>query len=274
MNQVTKPAFTLPADFGDRLMAGIADTRSSLTLGAGGQELLRLLRNGTWVYGSRNEPVAPGSQWAVNLPSLSRGWVCWGDGELLGQAMASILAPRLDQPAPINGVPFAEQFSMEMTCIAGANAGDNVLYKNNSYGYKTAFDKLTSDIQAQYQADKRFYWPVIELYEEDYQHKKYGQIWNPILVVTAWADAEGNIKGSTPAQTTQGPGSGPVQPQPEAKPAPAPRARRAPPQAAAQPSQAASPPAGMHTFTNGNGPEAAPVSTQQAHTGQRRRPAR
>ena len=263
MNQITKPAFTLPADFGDRLMAGIADTRSSLTLGAGGQELLRLLRNGTWVYGSRNEPVAPGSQWAVNLPSLSRGWVCWGDGELLGQAMASILAPRLDQPAPINGVPFAEQFSMEMTCIAGANAGDNVLYKNNSYGYKTAFDKLTSDIQAQYQADKRFYWPVIELYEEDYQHKKYGQIWNPILVVTAWADAEGNFQGAADKAMPQ-----PVQPQPEAqpapKPAPAPRARRAPPQAAGEAAQAAA-----ATLA----PQA-PVSTQQAHTGQRRRPAR
>ena len=148
--------FALPAEFGDRLMAGIADTRSSMTVSSdGGKDLLRLLRNGTWVYGSNNEPVAEGSQWAINLATASRGWVCWFDGQLLGQVMASIQAPRPPVPDPIDGHPFAEQYAFEMTCIAGDNSGDMVLYKNNSYGFKTAFDKLMSDIQQQWQADKQ-----------------------------------------------------------------------------------------------------------------------
>ena len=265
MNQVTKPAFTLPADFGDRLMAGIADTRSTLAVGGGGgKPFLRLLKSGLWVFGPRNEPVQEGAIWAVNLATLQRGWVCWGEGELLGQTMASVQAPRLDQPPPVKGIPFEEQFSMELTCIDGAHKGLTVIYKNNSYGFKTAFDKLTGEIQAQFQADKRFFWPVIELYEEDYDHKRYGQTWNPILVITAWADADGNLQGE--AAPAPEPAPAPVQaaPAPAPEPAPAPRRRRTPPQGAGQPAQEASPPVAP----------VAPVSTQQAHAGQRRRPAR
>ena len=74
-------------------MKGIADTRADLSVSAGGKPLLRLLRTGQFVFGQNNEPVEKGSEWAVNLASLARGWVCWGDGELLGQVMATVQVP-------------------------------------------------------------------------------------------------------------------------------------------------------------------------------------
>ena len=234
---------TLPADFGDSLMKGIEETRAGLVTG-GNKPFLRLLRTGEYVFGQTNDDVQEGSQWAVNLASLQRGWVCWGDGELLGQVMSSVQVPRPACPPPVNGYPFAEQYGMDLTCISGDDAGMEVVYKNNSYGFKVAFDTLISAIRDRYAVEKVKYWPIITLGVEDYQHKKYGQIFNPILTVVAWADAEGNIEGRKAAPAK-------VEAAPEA-PAPA-RQRKAPVQPAAEPVQ--------------------PVSTQQAHVRQRRRPA-
>ena len=61
-------------------MKGLSDTRAGLSVTAGGQLLMRLLRTGQFVFGQNNELVEKGSEWAVNLASLSRGWVCWAMG--------------------------------------------------------------------------------------------------------------------------------------------------------------------------------------------------
>ena len=90
MNEIVHRHTALPANFGESLMRGIADTRAPCMTGDGGKLLLRLLKNGTFVIGQNNEPVENGSEWAVNIACLARGWVCWGDGELLGQVMASV----------------------------------------------------------------------------------------------------------------------------------------------------------------------------------------
>lgn len=191
MNELVNRNTALPANFGENLMKGIAETRSTMTVSDSGKPLLRLLKQGKWVYGPNNEPVEKGSQWAVNIASLSRGWVCWDDGELLGQAMASVQAERLPQPPPIDGIPFVEQFGLELTCISGANEGELVLYKNNSTGFKRAWDKLLAEIQSRWAGDRQYFWPVVELKEESYPHPKYGQIFNPLMPVAAWTDEQG-----------------------------------------------------------------------------------
>jgi hypothetical protein len=237
MNDVTKhEPIGLPADFGDSLMKGIEETRATMHVG-GGKPFLRLLRNGTWVYGQNNELVEPGSRWAINLASLSRGWVCWDDGELLGQIMASVQAPRLAKPAPVNGVEFKEQFGFELTCIDGEGTGVEVIYRNNSYGFTAAFDDLMARIRDRYSKDKAYYWPVVQLEQESYDHKKYGEIWNPILTVVGWANEAGEF--------------------PETAAAP----KAAPPRR--EPLKAVETPVAP----------AEPTSTVQAHVGQRRRPA-
>jgi len=263
MSDIVKHNAQLPADFGDSLMRGIEDTRASIVV-AGGKPFLRLMRNGVWVFGQGNEEVQEGSQWAVNLASLARGWVCWGDGELLGKVMSSVQVPRPARPAAINGYEFAEQYGMDLACIDGDDAGVVVDHSNNSYGYKTMFDALVAAIRDRYMTDKVYYWPFVTLGQESYNHKKFGLIYNPILTITAWADAEGNIAGgrakpAAAAASPQAPAAAALaEPPKPAKPRKAPL-RQAPSSAQVEAAQAA--------------PDAPPAPTQQVHTGQRRRPA-
>lgn len=245
MNDIATRHSSLPANFGETLMKGIAETRSTMTVSDGGKPLLRLLKSGVWVFGQSNEPVAKGSQWAVNIASLSRGWVCWSEGELLGQAMASVQVERIPQPAPINGETFTEQFGMELTCITGKDDGTLVLYKNNSVGFKRAFEKLLAEIQTRWSSDKQYFWPVVELEQEDYSHKKYGTIYNPLLPIVAWTDEESQYSPDSDFEDEPAPEPVAVAPKRVRN------SRQAPPEPA---------------------PVEEPVTSQQAHTGQRRRP--
>ena len=248
MNEIVHRHTALPANFGESLMKGIADTRSTMMTGDGGKLLLRLLRTGAYVVGQNNEPVEKDAEFAVNIASLARGWVCWDDGELLGQVMASVQSERLPQPAPLNGTPFVEQFSMELTCISGDKDGLVVLYKNNSAGFKEAFEKLLGEIAMRWGADKVYFWPVITLEQTSYPHKKYGQIWKPIFNVMAWTDENGTFSPDSEAV--------------EEESAP-------PPPVVTKPTRGR-----PRTELPANDYAAdAPAPTAQTHVGQRRRPA-
>jgi len=198
MSDIVKRTEQLPADFGVNLMKGIEQTRSTLSTGGGGKPFLRLSREGDYIYGPQNTDVQGGSHWAVNLASLEHGWVCWGDGELLGQVMCSVQLPAPARPPAIEGYQFEAQFGMSLACILGDDTGLEVIYKNNSLGYRKAYDKLLADVRGRYAGDQQFYWPVIELETSSYPHKKYGKIYEPIFKIVGWADANGNLQAAKP----------------------------------------------------------------------------
>jgi hypothetical protein len=197
MSDIVKRRDQLPADFGDSLMKGIEQTRSTIGT-AGGKAFMRMTRAGDFIYGPQNIDVQDGSHWAVNLASLEHGWICWGDGELLGQIMVDVRLPQPMRPPAIEGYSFEPQFGMNLACISGDDHGLEVIYKNNSLGFKKAFDQLLADIRARYLIDQQFYWPVIELHSSSYPHKKYNIIFEPIFKIVGWADAEGNLQTNKP----------------------------------------------------------------------------
>jgi hypothetical protein len=216
MADIVKRTEQLPADFGDSLMKGIEQTRSTITTG-GGKPFLRLTRAGDYIYGPQNIDVQDGSQWAVNLAALEHGWVCWGDGELLGQIMVDVRLPQPARPLPIEGYAFEAQFGMGLACISGEDSGLEVIYKNNSLGYKKAFDQLLADVRARYAVDQAFFWPVLELLTSSYPHKKYGQIFEPVFKIVGWADAQGNLQSAKPRAVAR-----PTAEEPTLRAAPAP----------------------------------------------------
>ena len=258
MNDIMTTTSHLPANFGDSLMAGIDETRSTINA-TGGKPFFKLKKSGVFVFGAKDEEMQKGSRWAVNCASLQRGWVCWGKGSaqgtLLGQVMASINAPQLPRPAPVNGHDYEEQFGFEMVCLNGDDAGQPVLYKSNSYGYKQAYDQLLADIRARWSVDQTSYWPIITLRAEPYDHKQYGEIFNPIFTVVAWADAEGNIAGQTVPKIEKPVEAAVAAPAPEPK-----RQRKAPLTEATE-------------FRSSAQVEAASDEPAPAPVGQRRRPA-
>jgi hypothetical protein len=255
-NRTTGSAAALPEDFAKRMMAGIAESRATTQIGAGGKHILRLMKGGMWIYGQTNEEVQPGSRWAVNVMTLAHGWCCWVEGEsknsLEGDVMVSMSEKLPAQPDAIRGTEFKPQRSFDLKCLDGEDEGEEVVYKVNSRGGIEAVTKFIGDIQRRLLTP--YPCPIITLDSEWYPHPKWGRVDKPIFSIVGWCDLNGNVEGAPP-----------VAPASEA-PAPtaAPVRKRKPPLAAAEV-------AAGQTFTAAAPPvEPAPVAQQ--HVGQRRRP--
>lgn len=184
-----------------------SDLTSLTTLAAesatsGDDTLLRLLRDGIWVYGSNNDEVEPGSQWAINPYSFQHGWICWGNSEVLGEVMVphgQPLPPRSELPAheyvDDNGntreASWDDQLSFHLMCVYGVDKGLEVLYKATSYGGKKAVGAVARAIAGEASDGSLAVVPVVELNVDSYQHKKWGKIYTPELDIVRWMTMDG-----------------------------------------------------------------------------------
>jgi hypothetical protein len=239
----------LSTDLASRFIAGIAESRATTTIEVGGgKPLLRMLKTGEWVYGQANDEVQDGSAWAVNIMTLSHGWVCWtkhdkGKNQKLGEVMASVLEPKPPRPDPIDGNAYKEQRGFDLKCMDGEDEGVEVAHKMTSMGGIRGIDGLLAAIQKQLRSDPAHPCPVVVLETESYVGS-YGKTYNPIYRVVDWVDLQGE-----PASAAL-PDPEPV----ETPPVKVEAILRKPKLAAAPP------------------PPPPPVATAQLHTGQRRRP--
>jgi hypothetical protein len=190
--EIITPKIQLPSNFVEQLSKGIAESRASTVISAGGKPSLRLLKDGDWVFGQGNEEVQSGSRWAVNVATIEHGYVCWIDGSLRGESMISVFQRKPERPPMIEGTPYKEQRSFDMKCIDGDDAGTEVLYKTSSISGMAATDKLFAALQARATEDQTYIFPVVQLDVDHYPHKKHGKIYTPILNIVGWVDANGN----------------------------------------------------------------------------------
>ena len=164
--------------------------------GNAGSAILKMDRTGHWVFGAGESEVESDSTWAVNPFSFVHGFICWGEGEVLGEKMVGITQPlpELDA-APAGGKRGWEtQVGMSLKCLSGEDKGLEVRYSTTSVGGKRSVQILAVEIATQVDADQSKPVPVINLKKEFYQHKAYGKIYTPVFEVVTWVGLEGEAK--------------------------------------------------------------------------------
>lgn len=207
-NAIIKPgANALSVDIANSLVSGIIDLQTSTPL-VGGKPIVRLMRNGIWVYGQENIDVEEGSEWCINPLSIKHGYVCWSDypgttkNERLGEVMAPISERKPAMPEPVQGFPFKEQRVFEMMCVSGEDEGIEVIYMGSSVGALRAVDNFFSALVKQLKTDPTHPVAVVQLTSTSYNHPKYNEIFNPIFEIVDWADMGGNRANGAPAIET------------------------------------------------------------------------
>ena len=170
--------------------------RSMETESAAGSAILKMDRTGHWVYGAGENEVESDSTWAVNPFSFVHGFICWGEGEVLGEKMVGITQPlpELDA-APTGGKRGWEtQVGMSLKCLTGEDKGMEVRYSATSVGGKRSVQALAVAIAGQVDEDQTKPVPVITLKKEFYQHKAYGKIYTPLFDVVEWVGLGGEAE--------------------------------------------------------------------------------
>jgi hypothetical protein len=150
--------------------------------------ILKMDKTGHWVFGADQTEVEDGSQWAVNPFSFVHGYIAWGDGEVLGEKMASVSdpLPELDAAPPGAKKGWETQVGMSLKCISGEDAGMEARFTTTSVGGKRGVQELAVAIAVQVEKDQSTPVPIITLGKEHYQHKSYGRIFTPTFGVKEW----------------------------------------------------------------------------------------
>jgi hypothetical protein len=185
------------------LSSALRSVAADVGVGAGGMVILKMDKTGHWVFGADQTEVEDDSIWAVNPFSFVHGYICWGEGEVLGEKMVGVAEPLPElEPAPAASKRGWEmQVGMTLACTNGEDEGMQARYSATSVGGKKAVQALAVAIAEQVDKDQDHPVPLVRLKKEHYQHKSYGRIFTPVFDVVKWVglDAEAVADEADPA---------------------------------------------------------------------------
>ena len=172
------------------------DTESSV-----GSVILKMDKTGHWVYGADQTLADKNGRWAVNPFSFVHGYIAWGEGQVLGEKMVSIMEPLPELDAAPSGASrgWEQQIGMSVKCLDGEDAGIEARYTVTSVGGKRSMHQLAMKVADQVEKNQDMPVAVVKLGSEYYQHKSYGRVFTPVFDVIEWISLDG-----APAETVDG----------------------------------------------------------------------
>ena len=165
----------------------------SVGLNDTGMVILKMDKTGHWVYGADQTEVDDTATWAINPFSFVKGYIAWGDGDVLGEKMVPVTEPlpEMDPAPPQAKRGWELQVGMSLKCMDGEDAGMEAKYSVTSVGGKNAVKQLMMDVAAQVEKDQANPVPVVKLKKDYYTHKSYGRIFTPKFEIVKWIGLDG-----------------------------------------------------------------------------------
>jgi len=160
--------------------------------------IIKMDKTGHWVFGADQTEVEDDSTWAINPHSFIKGYIAWGDGEVLGEKMVDVRAPDFDPgDAPVGAKKgWEKQVGFSLKCMSGEDKNLEARYRVTSEGGKKAWAHISDTIAEQIKKDALKPVPVVKLKKGSYPHKSYGRIITPVFEVIEWVGLDG-----APAET-------------------------------------------------------------------------
>ena len=161
-------------------------------VGAAGVVILKMDKTGHWVYGADQTEAEDDSLWAINPFSFVHGFIAWGDGEVLGEKMASVSQPlpELDVSPPGAKKGWETQVGMSLKCLTGEDKGMEARFTTTSVGGKRAVQTLAVALAEQVDKDQTKPVAIVKLKKDHYAHKSYGKIYTPVFQVIEWVSMD------------------------------------------------------------------------------------
>lgn len=180
-------------------LAGFSATKNALM----GKALLKLSKQGVWVFGADNEMLENGTRLVANPASLASGYIAWYQSQVEGEVMQPLSHGPVDpnQLKEVNsgsippgkkaasGRGWEAQASIDL--MTQSDVPLSLCYKSSSVGGMKALLSLAGDIAYDMDEDPNRCFPVVELDTDSYTHKEFGEVFTPIVAIVGWLDAEG-----------------------------------------------------------------------------------
>ena len=87
------------------------------------------------MFGLKKTVVEDGSTWAINPTSFKWGFVCFNNNNKPTERLVPVSQPKPDVTAlPDTGFEWHEQWTVNLKCVDGTDAGIEVVYKAATIG--------------------------------------------------------------------------------------------------------------------------------------------
>ena len=202
-----------PAPAGGALasIASLAAALANVPIGIGRTGLPTMLfksreDGGTWGFGQRRTIPEEGSRWAVNPLTIQWGCISFGDGnKVVGERLVPITQPKpLIADMPDTTFPWQEEWSVNMKCLDGADAGVEVIFKATTDGAIKAIVQLVDELRNRLNGNQHNnkVAPIVLLEKDGYQHPKHGPTAIPVLPIVDWMSLDGPAPAPAPVEPT------------------------------------------------------------------------
>src|SRR5262245_40405653 len=186
------------------LQTALANVNTAAIIGRTGLPMMLFKRegSGTWGFGQKRTIPEEGSRWAINPLTFKWGYISFSDAnKVVGEHIVS-----LSQPKPLitemadTGFPWQEQWSVNMKCLSGADAGVEVVFKATTYGQIQAVVLMVDLIRDRLNSGQHNgkIVPIVLLEKDSYQHSQYGKVWFPVLNTVDWMSLDGPASAPAP----------------------------------------------------------------------------
>jgi hypothetical protein len=161
---------------------------------------------GTWGFGQKRTIPEEGSKWAANPMTFQWGYISFGENKkVVGEQIVSVSQPKPDfSKLPDTGFPWQEEWSVNLKCLDGADAGVEVVFKATTDGAIKAVVILLDAVRDRLNSGQhgREIVPIMLLEKDSYPHPQFGKTNIPVLNIVDWMSIDGPAPEPAPAEPT------------------------------------------------------------------------
>src|SRR5262249_39403114 len=115
------------------LQAALANVNTAAIIGRTGLPMMLFKSredSGTWGFGQRRTIPETDSRWAINPLTFKYGAICFNGNKVVDERLVPVSKPKpVITEMPDTGLPWQEEWAVNMKCTNGADAGVEVIFK-------------------------------------------------------------------------------------------------------------------------------------------------
>jgi hypothetical protein len=185
------------------LSTALNNVDTASVIGRSGKPMMQFksrTSDGTWMFGQKRTVPEDGSRWAVNPVQFKWGFVSFDAANKATERLVSVFKPKPDPATlPDTGFPWNEQWTADLKCLDGADAGVEVTFKSTTDGGIKAVATMIEAIRDRFNGGRHDgkISPIVVLEKDSYSNS-YGKQWTPSFTIVDWMSMDGPAMAQTP----------------------------------------------------------------------------